>query len=73
MNQVMLKMAILCLAMGLIGVTRVLSAPESTGAKPIWVDLNQNGQLDLYEDPGQSAEKRAVDLLSRLTLEEKID
>lgn len=35
-------------------------------------DRNGNGQLDIYEDDRRSAEERATDLLSQMTLEEKI-
>lgn len=35
-------------------------------------DLNRNGKLDVYEDARLSLEKRAEDLLSQMTLEEKI-
>ncbi|MET7896590.1 glycoside hydrolase family 3 protein [Streptomyces mirabilis] len=35
-------------------------------------DLNGNGRMDPYEDPRLSAEKRTEDLLSRLSLEEKV-
>jgi beta-glucosidase len=35
-------------------------------------DLNRNGELDIYEDTRNSVEKRASDLLSQMTLEEKI-
>jgi beta-glucosidase len=35
-------------------------------------DLNQNGQLDIYEDWRQPLNKRAADLLSKMTLEEKV-
>jgi len=34
-------------------------------------DLNKNGKLDVYEDPGQPIQKRVEDLLSQMTLEEK--
>jgi len=34
-------------------------------------DLNRNGELDPYEDWRLTAEERAVDLLSKMTLEEK--
>jgi beta-glucosidase len=36
-----------------------------------WIDLNKNGKKDIYEDPTQPADKRADDLVSRMTLEEK--
>ena len=35
-------------------------------------DLNKNGKLDIYEDPGQNIEKRVDDLLQQMTLEEKV-
>ncbi len=35
-------------------------------------DLNRNGALDTYEDARQSLDNRAEDLLSQLTMEEKI-
>ena len=34
-------------------------------------DLNKNGKLDIYEDPGKTKEERVNDLLSQMTLEEK--
>lgn len=37
-----------------------------------FVDRNNNGQLDPYEDDRLPLEKRAADLLARMTLEEKI-
>jgi beta-glucosidase len=35
-------------------------------------DLNGNGKLDIYEDSRQSAETRTEDILSQMTLEEKV-
>jgi beta-glucosidase len=35
-------------------------------------DLNKNGKLDIYEDPRQPVEKRVEDLLSQMTMEEKV-
>ena len=35
-------------------------------------DLNKNGKLDVYEDWRQPVEKRAADLLSQMTIDEKI-
>ena len=35
-------------------------------------DRNGNGQLDIYEDDRKTTEERATDLLSQMTLEEKI-
>ena len=37
-----------------------------------FLDRNGNGQLDVYEDDRRSIEERADDLLSQMTLEEKI-
>lgn len=36
-----------------------------------WVDLNKNGQKDIYEDPLQNIEYRISDLLGQMTIEEK--
>jgi hypothetical protein len=36
-----------------------------------WIDLNKNGERDLYEDPTQPVEKRLDDLISRMTADEK--
>jgi beta-glucosidase len=35
-------------------------------------DLNRNGKLDVYEDHRKPIEQRALDLLSKMTLEEKV-
>ncbi len=35
-------------------------------------DLNQNGQMDIYEDINASLEERAADAVSKMTLEEKV-
>jgi beta-glucosidase len=47
----------------------VLSSDERSE----WIDYNKNGKLDPYENPELPAEERAKDLVSRMTLEEKID
>jgi beta-glucosidase len=39
---------------------------------PAWRDLNGNGVMDPYEDPSLPPEERTADLLSRLSLEEKV-
>jgi len=36
-----------------------------------WIDFNKNGRMDVYEDPKQPIEKRARNLLSQMTVEEK--
>lgn len=37
----------------------------------VWRDLNKNGHLDPYEDPGRPVAERVEDLLGQMTLEEK--
>ena len=37
-----------------------------------WTDLNRNGRMEVYEDQSASVDERVKDLLSRMTLEEKI-
>ena len=37
-----------------------------------WIDFNKNGVMDPYEDPCRPIEERVEDLLSRMTLEEKV-
>ena len=37
-----------------------------------FLDRNENGQLDIYEDDRQAIENRVADVLSQMTLEEKI-
>lgn len=36
-----------------------------------WIDLNKNGEKDVYEDPTQPVKKRIDDLISQMSLEEK--
>ncbi|HJP93292.1 MAG TPA: glycoside hydrolase family 3 N-terminal domain-containing protein [Pyrinomonadaceae bacterium] len=36
-----------------------------------WIDLNKNGQMDVYENPAADIEARITDLLSQMNLEEK--
>src|SRR5258705_220004 len=37
----------------------------------VWIDLNKNGRMDVYENPKIDVERRITDLLSQMTLEEK--
>jgi len=37
-----------------------------------WIDLNKNGRKDVYEDPAQPIARRVADLLSQMTLDEKL-
>ncbi|MDX3452074.1 glycoside hydrolase family 3 N-terminal domain-containing protein [Streptomyces sp. ME02-8801-2C] len=45
---------------------------DTTAPDIAFRDLNGNGRMDPYEDPRLSAEERTEDLLSRLSLEEKV-
>jgi beta-glucosidase len=51
--------------------------PPSVGKPDIyregWIDFNKNGVLDPYEDPSRPVDERVEDLLSRMTLEEKLE
>lgn len=37
-----------------------------------WHDFNKNGKMDVYEDPSKPIDERVEDLLSQMTLEEKL-
>ncbi len=37
-----------------------------------WIDLNKNGRKDIYEDPNQPISRRVANLLSQMTLDEKL-
>jgi len=50
--------------------TRSVAIIEKKGLK--FKDLNKNGKLDRYEDWRLSAEERSLDLLSKMSLEEKV-
>lgn len=39
---------------------------------PGWIDFNKNGRKDIYEDPSAPAEERIRDLISQMTLTEKV-
>ena len=36
-----------------------------------WIDFNKNGKKDVFEEPKQPVEKRIINLLSQMTLDEK--
>ncbi|MET0293081.1 MAG: glycoside hydrolase family 3 N-terminal domain-containing protein, partial [Steroidobacteraceae bacterium] len=50
----------------------LLAATAATAATPTFRDLNHNGRLDPYENPRLSTDARIDDLLSQMTLEEKV-
>lgn len=62
--------SVFCLA-GIIVATTALAA-DPTIYHEGWIDLNKNGMKDVYEDPTQPVEKRVENLLSQMTLEEKV-
>jgi len=37
-----------------------------------WIDFNKNGYKDAYEDPKQSVDARVRNLLSQMTVDEKV-
>src|SRR5256885_15593847 len=52
------------------------TAQEKAGGKQsiyhdVWIDLNKNGRMDVYENPKATINARIEDLLSQMTLEEK--
>lgn len=50
--------------------------PPGVGRRDIyhdeWIDFNKNGVMDPYENPELPVEKRVEDLLSRMSMEEKL-
>ncbi|WP_321335400.1 glycoside hydrolase family 3 N-terminal domain-containing protein [uncultured Bacteroides sp.] len=62
---------ITCLLIAALSAGSVCAAGESHIYKKGWIDFNKNGVKDVYEDSDASLEKRVVDLLSQMTLEEK--
>ena len=50
--------------------TRSVAIIEKKGLK--FKDLNRNGKLDKYEDWRRSPEERSLDLLSKMSIEEKV-
>ncbi len=45
---------------------------ESYSQDRKWIDFNQNGKMDVYEDPYAQLDKRVNDLLSQMTVTEKM-
>lgn len=50
-----------------------LAACDAPDQQAEYQDLNENGKMDLYEDPQASLDERAADAVSKMTLEEKVD
>ena len=57
---------------GWLAATAVFAADSSSIYHPGWIDFNKDGKKNVYEDPSQPADKRARDLLKRMTVDEKI-
>ena len=79
MNKIMMLGAAF-LAFLTVGCTPKYTQPE-LGARKVEIlnkgryqfkDLNKNGKLDVYEDWRQPMDKRIADLVSQMTLEEKV-
>lgn len=76
----MSKLGVLCATLFLLNITQEMNlfAAEKrmTVRKKIyhkgWIDFNKNGQMDIYENPSAPLEERVKDVLSQMTLEEKI-
>ncbi|MGN0036118.1 MAG: glycoside hydrolase family 3 N-terminal domain-containing protein [Bacteroidaceae bacterium] len=66
-------LAVLCLAasLGMQAKTRSPYPPKKKIYHKGWIDLNKNGQKDVYEDPTRPTEERVADLLRQMTMEEK--
>ena len=81
-NNTPAKRLILCLSFGILPMLNAgnsslqASMPHpAKNQKKIyhkgWIDLNKNGQKDIYEDTSQPIDKRVEDLLRQMTIEEK--
>lgn len=62
--------SVFCLV-GILIVTTALAVDPAMYHKG-WIDLNKNGMKDVYEDPSQPIDARVENLLSQMTLEEKV-
>src|SRR6476646_6595416 len=49
----------------------IISWTRYSSQKPAYRDLNKNGKIDVYEDKTKPIEKRVVDILQQMTIEEK--
>ena len=49
-----------------------ISVQKSNSQDCRWIDFNQNGVMDVYEDPYAQLDKRVNDLLSQMTVKEKM-
>jgi hypothetical protein len=49
-----------------------LISNSSLAQQKPWIDFNRNSKMDVYENPEAQTDQRANDLLSRMTVEEKM-
>lgn len=76
----MSKFGVLCATLFLLSTTQEINlfaaGKQTTAKKKIyhkgWIDFNKNGRMDIYENPSAPLEERVKDVLSQMTLEEKI-
>lgn len=76
----MSKFGVLCATLFLLSITQEINLfaaeKQTTAKKKIyhkgWIDFNKNGRMDIYENPSAPLEERVKDVLSQMTLEEKI-
>jgi beta-glucosidase len=62
------KLLLSGLILGLV----ILNLSSCKNRKATYLDLNNNGRMDVYENPNINAKSRAIDLVNRLHPEEKI-
>ena len=60
-----------CLFIALLLSINFLSAQSKNIYHNGWIDFNKNGKKDVFEDPSQSVDKRADDLLRQMNVDEK--
>ncbi len=66
------KLKIILFFFLIVGAQSVIAQmPNSKMIKEGWIDYNKNNIKDIFEDPKQPVEKRVINLLSLMTVEEK--
>ena len=79
LGLLVLLFVIICMSISISSAKTIRKAAESHSAEVktltsegfTFRDLNKNGKLDVYEDPGETVDNRVGDLISQMTLEEK--
>jgi len=71
MKQFFIKYRFYTTILFFLFISEILPSQQKSIYHRSWTDLNKNGEKDVYEDPGQSTDKRVKDLLSQMTVEEK--